>query len=81
MSGEAPAAHRAYAPDSVGCAVLTVSDSRTVADDGSTPRNREPQQYTLPLASAQVPYAPAAIACTPVLNSGTATGTGTKLCV
>jgi molybdenum cofactor biosynthesis protein B len=35
MSGEAPAQHRAYAPKSIGCAVLTVSDSRTVADDKS----------------------------------------------
>jgi molybdenum cofactor biosynthesis protein B len=35
VSGDAPSAHRAYAPASVGCAVLTVSDSRTVADDSS----------------------------------------------
>jgi len=35
MSGEAPARHRAYAPKSIACAVLTVSDSRTVADDKS----------------------------------------------
>ncbi|HXZ84617.1 MAG TPA: molybdenum cofactor biosynthesis protein B [Myxococcota bacterium] len=35
MSGDAPAAHRGYAPASVGCAVLTVSDSRTTADDSS----------------------------------------------
>jgi molybdopterin adenylyltransferase len=32
---DAPAAHRAYAPESVGCAVVTVSDSRTQADDTS----------------------------------------------
>ena len=35
MSSDAPSQHRAYAPKSVGCAVLTVSDSRTVADDKS----------------------------------------------
>ena len=35
MSADAPAQHRAYAPKAVGCAVLTVSDSRTVADDKS----------------------------------------------
>ena len=35
MSGDAPSAHRAYAPASLGCAVLTVSDSRTVANDSS----------------------------------------------
>ena len=32
---DAPAQHRAYAPRSVRCAVLTVSDSRTLADDTS----------------------------------------------
>jgi molybdenum cofactor biosynthesis protein B len=32
---DAPHQHRAYAPKSVGCAVLTVSDSRTVLDDKS----------------------------------------------
>jgi molybdenum cofactor biosynthesis protein B len=31
----APAEHRAYAPESVGCAVLTVSDSRTPQTDSS----------------------------------------------
>jgi molybdenum cofactor biosynthesis protein B len=35
LSADAPAQHRAYAPRAVGCAVLTVSDSRTVADDKS----------------------------------------------
>ena len=35
MSADAPAQHRAYAPGSIACAVLTVSDSRTVADDTS----------------------------------------------
>jgi len=34
-SKSAPAQHRAYAPKSIACAVLTVSDSRTVADDKS----------------------------------------------
>jgi molybdenum cofactor biosynthesis protein B len=34
-SGSAPAQHRAYAPKSIACAVLTVSDSRTLADDTS----------------------------------------------
>jgi molybdenum cofactor biosynthesis protein B len=33
--GAAPAEHRAYAPKSVQCAVLTVSDSRTRATDSS----------------------------------------------
>jgi molybdenum cofactor biosynthesis protein B len=33
--GGAPAEHRAYAPKSVHCAVLTVSDSRTHATDSS----------------------------------------------
>jgi molybdenum cofactor biosynthesis protein B len=32
---DAPAQHRAYAPRSIGCSVLTVSDSRTVDDDKS----------------------------------------------
>jgi len=32
---DAPSQHRAYAPASIACAVLTVSDSRTVADDTS----------------------------------------------
>lgn len=32
---DAPTQHRAYAPKSIGCAVLTVSDSRTVDDDKS----------------------------------------------
>ena len=41
MSGGAPAAHRAYAPGSLGCAVLTVSDSRTTADDSSGQAIRE----------------------------------------
>lgn len=35
MSADAPSQHRSYAPKSIGCAVLTVSDSRTVADDKS----------------------------------------------
>ncbi len=35
MSADAPAQHRSYAPKSIGCAVLTVSDSRTVDDDKS----------------------------------------------
>jgi molybdenum cofactor biosynthesis protein B len=30
-----PAQHRAYAPSSLGCSVLTVSDTRTAADDSS----------------------------------------------
>jgi molybdenum cofactor biosynthesis protein B len=34
-SPDAPAQHRAYAPKAIACAVLTVSDSRTVADDKS----------------------------------------------
>jgi molybdenum cofactor biosynthesis protein B len=38
---DAPTAHRAYAPSSLGCAVLTVSDSRTVADDTSGKLIRE----------------------------------------
>jgi molybdenum cofactor biosynthesis protein B len=32
---DAPGQHRAYAPRAVRCAVLTVSDSRTLADDSS----------------------------------------------
>ena len=32
---DAPKQHRSYAPQSVGCVVLTISDSRTVADDKS----------------------------------------------
>jgi molybdenum cofactor biosynthesis protein B len=32
---DAPAAHRAYAPSSIACAVLTVSDSRSERDDTS----------------------------------------------
>lgn len=32
---DAPQQHRSYAPDSVACVVLTVSDSRTVEDDTS----------------------------------------------
>jgi len=35
MSAEAPVSHRAYAPDKLACALLTVSDSRTTADDRS----------------------------------------------
>ena len=34
-ASDAPAQHRSYAPDSVSCSVLTVSDSRTVASDSS----------------------------------------------
>lgn len=34
-TSDAPAQHRAYAPDSVRCWVLTVSDSRTLDDDTS----------------------------------------------
>jgi molybdenum cofactor biosynthesis protein B len=41
VSGDAPAAHRAYAPVEVGCAVLTVSDSRTLEDDTSGKLIRE----------------------------------------
>jgi molybdenum cofactor biosynthesis protein B len=41
VSGGAPAEHRAYAPESVGCAVLTVSDSRTVENDSSGKAIRE----------------------------------------
>jgi molybdopterin adenylyltransferase len=41
VSGGAPAEHRAYAPGSVGCAVLTVSDSRTVENDSSGRAIRE----------------------------------------
>jgi len=41
VSADPPSAHRAYAPASVGCAVLTVSDSRTVADDSSGKLIRE----------------------------------------
>ena len=36
-----PAQHRAYAPDSVSCLVLTVSDSRTLDDDSSGDAIRE----------------------------------------
>ncbi len=32
---DAPAEHRSYAPDSIGCGVLTVSDSRNVDTDKS----------------------------------------------
>ncbi len=35
MSSDAPSQHRAYAPTSIRCGLLTVSDSRTVADDKS----------------------------------------------
>jgi molybdenum cofactor biosynthesis protein B len=38
---DAPSQHRAYAPKSVACAVLTVSDSRSVADDKSGKLIRE----------------------------------------
>ncbi len=45
MSGhpedDAPSAHRAYAPESVSCFVLTVSDSRTVESDTSGKRIQE----------------------------------------
>ena len=41
MSHDAPASHRAYAPADVGCAVLTVSDSRTVETDTSGKLIRE----------------------------------------
>jgi len=41
VSGEAPSQHRAYAPKSIACAVLTVSDSRTAADDTSGKLIRE----------------------------------------
>jgi molybdenum cofactor biosynthesis protein B len=41
VSGDAPSAHRAYAPSDVGCAVLTVSDSRTVESDSSGKLIRE----------------------------------------
>jgi molybdenum cofactor biosynthesis protein B len=34
-ASDAPGQHRSYAPRSVRCAVLTVSDSRTLADDTS----------------------------------------------
>jgi molybdenum cofactor biosynthesis protein B len=34
-TGEAPAQHRGYAPARLRCAVLTVSDSRSLSDDGS----------------------------------------------
>lgn len=34
-SASAPAEHRAYAPKSVRCAILTVSDTRSVETDGS----------------------------------------------
>ena len=35
MSHEAPHAHRAYAPEKLRCAILTVSDSRDAKSDGS----------------------------------------------
>jgi len=35
LSEEAPASHRAYAPEKLRCAVLTVSDSRTLENDTS----------------------------------------------
>ena len=38
---DAASAHRAYSPTALGCAVLTVSDSRTVADDTSGKLIRE----------------------------------------
>ena len=38
---DAPSAHRAYAPGALGCAVLTVSDSRTVENDTSGKLIRE----------------------------------------
>ena len=37
-AGDAPHQHRSYAPESVSCAVLTVSDSRTLEDDTSGQR-------------------------------------------
>ena len=40
-AGDAPHQHRAYAPRSVACAVLTVSDSRTLEDDTSGDLIRE----------------------------------------
>jgi len=41
VSHDAPSSHRAYAPADVGCAVLTVSDSRTVESDSSGKLIRE----------------------------------------
>jgi molybdenum cofactor biosynthesis protein B len=41
VSHDAPSSHRAYAPADVGCAVLTVSDSRTVETDSSGKLIRE----------------------------------------
>jgi molybdopterin adenylyltransferase len=38
---DAASAHRAYAPGSVGCAVITVSDSRALEDDASGKLVRE----------------------------------------
>jgi len=35
VTGDAPASHRAYAPEKLSCALLTVSDSRTLEDDTS----------------------------------------------
>jgi molybdenum cofactor biosynthesis protein B len=35
MSHDAPHAHRAYAPEKLRCAILTVSDSRDAKSDGS----------------------------------------------
>jgi len=35
LSAEAPTSHRAYSPEKLACALLTVSDSRTLADDKS----------------------------------------------
>ena len=35
VTADAPSQHRAYAPKSIACAVLTVSDSRTLAEDTS----------------------------------------------
>ena len=49
---DAPKAHRAYAPSALGCAVLTVSDSRTLDDDTSGKLIRElveARGYTVPL--------------------------------
>jgi molybdenum cofactor biosynthesis protein B len=34
-ASDAPTSHRAYAPSSLGCAVLTVSDSRSAREDSS----------------------------------------------
>jgi len=35
VSSDAPTSHRAYAPEKLSCALLTVSDSRTLDDDTS----------------------------------------------